>query len=329
MNSGALEGTAPICSYNCNVSFVIHQTQITVKHLDRPPKVSIVVITYQHVDYIRQCLDGILTQRTDYQIQILIGDDGSTDGTRELCIRYAQDHPDVITLYLREQSARNPAHPPGRENLLALLTAAEGKYIARCDGDDYWMDPFKLQKQVNFLENHPSYSLCFHRAFLLKQNQQEPFHLPRSVDLEHVRFDDLLEHGNFIATGSTVFRNVLLPYPTWIWKAPYADLGSYLLLSMKGRIMCLNEFMSVYRIHDKGIWSGLKRKEQLIKELKFCQLISALLTEPQKAILRRKRDTLMDALAHLRYPVNPRRKFIYKFYLKVYNWFLDVRRLPA
>ncbi len=116
------------------------------------PVVSICVQTYQHVNYIRECLDGILMQETTFPFEILLGEDNSTDGTREICMEYAMKFPDKIRLFLhhRENNIKINGSPTGRFNFFYNFHKARGKHIALCEGDDYWTDPLKLQKQVDF-----------------------------------------------------------------------------------------------------------------------------------------------------------------------------------
>ncbi len=125
------------------------------------PSVSVVVITYNHEPYIRQCLDSLLMQRTDFPYEICLGEDASTDGTREICIAYAERHPDKIRLLLQSRSdpARQRFLAPGNFNYWKTLSACCGKYLADCDGDDAWTDPLKLQKQHDLLEADPSICL--------------------------------------------------------------------------------------------------------------------------------------------------------------------------
>jgi len=118
------------------------------------PLVSVVTTTYQHAPYIRQCLDSILMQETDFPFELIIGEDGSTDGTREICIEYADRYPDKIRLFLRDRNLTQYYTSDGRVirfNGHFARAAARGKYIALCEGDDYWIDKTKLQKQVEFL----------------------------------------------------------------------------------------------------------------------------------------------------------------------------------
>src|SRR5690606_36284281 len=126
-------------------------------------KLSVLVTTYNHANYIAQCLDSILMQQTTFPFEIILGEDESTDGTREICKDYAQKHPDIIKLFLRSRKdvIYINGKPTGRFNFLASLKACTGKYIALCEGDDFWTDPLKLQKQVDFLEANPEYEACF------------------------------------------------------------------------------------------------------------------------------------------------------------------------
>lgn len=126
------------------------------------PLVSICITTFNQHKYISQCIDSVLNQITSFPIQICIGDDDSRDGTREICENYVQKYPDRIKLYKGNNNNKIVINgkPTGRRNFLETFKICKGKYIAMCEGDDYWSDPYKLQKQVDFLENNPYYSLC-------------------------------------------------------------------------------------------------------------------------------------------------------------------------
>ncbi|MBZ0204738.1 MAG: glycosyltransferase [Flavobacteriales bacterium] len=277
------------------------------------PLVSIVCTAYKHEKFIKEALDGFLMQKTSFPYEVVVHDDASPDGTAAIIRDYAERFPDIIRPIF--QTVNQFTREPGRVTR-TVFAAAKGKYIALCEGDDYWTDPLKLQKQVDFLESHPLYSMCFHRAMLKKGDKLEPHPIPASVNLDDVRFTDLLETVNFIAHASVVYRNELMPLPAWFYKLPFGDLGLHLLNSRKGKIKCLDEFMSVYRITAQGAWSGLRKEEQQHRQLLFFRLVTPFLSPSEKKIMVRKRDALIDSLAHARYPVNPRRKRIYKAYLK-------------
>lgn len=125
--------------------------------LDSNPLVSVVTITYNHAPYIAKCIEGVLMQQVNFPMEFIIAEDCSTDGTRAICEEYAQKYPDLIRLLPSE------GNMGAVRNEQRAFEAARGKYIATCEGDDYWTDPLKLQRQVDFLESHSDYSVCFHR----------------------------------------------------------------------------------------------------------------------------------------------------------------------
>lgn len=122
------------------------------------PLLSIVTITYNHELYIRKCIEGVLMQQVNFPIEFIIAEDCSTDGTLAVCKGYAEKYPDLIKLITSENNVGAIV------NERRAMKAAKGKYIAFCEGDDYWTDPLKLQKQVDFLEENPEYSVTFHRC---------------------------------------------------------------------------------------------------------------------------------------------------------------------
>ena len=137
------------------------------------PLVSVSVATYQHFKFIKQCLDGIIAQKTTFPFEIIIGEDESIDGTRGICTEYAERYPDKIRLFLRSRKTSQYFDKEGtficRFNGVWNRMSAQGKYIALCEGDDYWTDPFKLLKQVDFLEKHPECALCFHAVGIISK----------------------------------------------------------------------------------------------------------------------------------------------------------------
>ena len=128
------------------------------------PTVSICCITYNHAPYIRSALDGFLMQETDFAYEILIHDDASTDGTADIIREYTARYPDIIKPILREENQ----YSKGISNISIFnFPRARGEFIAMCEGDDYWTDPHKLRKQVDFLRAHPDCSLCFHSSKII------------------------------------------------------------------------------------------------------------------------------------------------------------------
>src|SRR5262245_61904643 len=156
-------------------------------------KVSVLVMTYNHARFIRQAVDSVLMQRAGFEFEILISEDCSTDGTREIVLDYARRHPDTIRLLLSDTNLRSNAI------VVRGIEAARGEYVALLDGDDFWTSPDKLQRQVRFLDTHPDCSLCFHNARVHRDDADggwnwTPGNHPRIATLED------LWMGNFIAT---------------------------------------------------------------------------------------------------------------------------------
>lgn len=219
------------------------------------PVVSVTVATYQHVNYIRECLDGILMQQTSFPYEIILGEDGSVDGTQEICKEYAEKYPDKIRLFIRDRKLSQYIDKDGkvtRFNGIWNRMSARGKYIAWCEGDDYWINPMKLQKQVDFLEQNPEYSMCFHNAIKLymQRNKIELFNNKRCEEDLSVR--DAI-HDWIVPTASILIRkDIAINYPKWLARIYSGDYSLILLSINAGKVRYINEIMSVYRINEIG-----------------------------------------------------------------------------
>jgi glycosyltransferase involved in cell wall biosynthesis len=242
------------------------------------PLVSACVVTYQHARFIGRCLDSILAQRTSFPFEIVIGEDESTDGTREICMEYARRHPDRIRLFLRSRASSSVvAHElTTRLNGMWTRRAARGTYVALCEGDDYWTDPDKLQKQAGFLDAHPECAMCFHNALLTFEDGSEPPRLSYRPEETRPFYDlrDLLKE-NFIQTASIFYRRSALAYPlpSWWYRMTVGDWTLLLLVAQSGLIGYLPETMSVYRLHEGGIWGLTGRRRQLEKTARALEVI--------------------------------------------------------
>lgn len=227
------------------------------------PLVSVCVQTYQHVNYIKECLDGILNQQTDFDFEILLGEDASNDGTREICIDYAERYPDKIRLFLhhRENNIKLGGQPTGRFNFLYNLYLAQGKYIALCEGDDYWTDPLKLQNQVDFLEANPGYSMCFHEVEV-KDETNNIFKGPYSlIDKDILTTEDFFGR-HIVGTCSILYKSNDFVNENSVPNIASGDKWLIFKLSLLGKIRFLNETMGVYRNHTGGVsrtHNGIKK----------------------------------------------------------------------
>jgi len=221
--------------------------------------VSISCITYNHVAYIEQCIEGFLKQETNFKFEILIHDDASSDGTKEIIESYQKRYPEIIFPIYQIENQYSKGIT--KVNFTFNYPRCKGKYIALCEGDDYWTDPLKLQKQTDFLETNSEYNLCGHRASILKMNGDIIDSSNYVNKNDELTFEDVATTRKNIPTSSLVFRNNL-NFPSWVYKVYGGDRALIFLNAQVGKIKILDFNASVYRIHEGGV-------EQRYKNNKF------------------------------------------------------------
>lgn len=220
------------------------------------PLVSISCLVFNHAPYLRQCLDGFMMQKTDFTFEVLIHDDASTDGSADIIREYESKYPDIVKpIYETENQWKHGR----RGSAVFNFPRAQGKYIALCEGDDYWTDPLKLQKQVDFLESHPDYSMCFHNAMNQYEGQNRPMEQFSSIENKEYFIEDLLNYW-MIPTASVVFRTEVVRSELYKTVTDanlmFGDTPLFLTCVREGRIMGFSETMSIYRRTSSGVSSG-------------------------------------------------------------------------
>lgn len=226
--------------------------------------VSVFILTYNQEQFIAQTLDSILMQKTNFSFKLVIGEDCSTDSTRTICENYAVKYGDRIKLLPALEKNIGLIN-----NYMRTIAECNGKYIAICDGDDYWIDDYKLQKQVDFLEQNPDYSIVYtalQRLFPNGEIKEYNYHLNKRV----LNFDDLI-FDNFMHSVTVVFKNVLNEknrLPQWILKFPFGDWQTYLwTIKDGGKIHFLKDVTASYRM-DIGLSSVyMKKNSAFLKRL--------------------------------------------------------------
>ena len=228
--------------------------------------VSILCTAYNHEQYIRSALEGFVSQKTGFAFEVLVNDDASSDGTAAIIREYAEKYPEIIRPFYQKENQFSKGIGYIYENI--FYPNARGKYFAFCEGDDYWTDESKLQRQVNFLESHPDYSACVHNTTLHYCNGSRPDELliPGRGDHE-VLYENVI-HGPIDAyhTSSLMARREIIVQTPDFYRAAtahgFADYAWALLLRLKGGIWFIDRSMSVYRLFsNQAAWtSGVDRQ---------------------------------------------------------------------
>lgn len=248
---------------------------------------SVVMITYGHEQYIRDAIDGVLMQQCNFDFELILANDCSPDATDTVILEILKTHPKASKVrYINHEN--NIGMMP---NFIFALKQVHSNYIALCDGDDYWTDPYKLQKQVDFLEANPDYVLSFHKVKILKPNGDLVEDFITKVPENYATQETLARLGNYIHTPSVVFRNVLNEFPFEFSMSPIGDYFLYMLLAEHGKLNYIDEEMAVYRA-GVGIFSSqsdVKIQSMIIKQ--YASMLSYFKNEKiNKIILQRNFD---------------------------------------
>lgn len=226
----------------------------------KKPLVSVCVITYNQVKYVRQTLESIVKQKTEFPFEILIHDDASTDGTEEIIREYERKYPELITgVYETEnQYSKDP-----KISLRFLYPIAQGKYFAYCEGDDYWVDNYKLQKQFETLEKHPECSLCTHKVRTITDRDTDlfkfpPINLKEGIISPEQYIHEELGNSKWMFQTSCYFASAkymkewLTDLPEFVCLTKAGDIAMVLYLLTRGSVYYIDEEMSHYRLASLG-----------------------------------------------------------------------------
>ena len=313
--------------------------------------ITVIVMTYNHKDYIKLALDSILSQKINVDFNILIHDDNSDDGTYEILLNYKKKHPNKIRI-VRQESRKFITEGFNKMILNHVVPFIDSKYVAYCDGDDYWCDDLKLQKQYDFMENHSDYSMCFHCAYQLRPNNDlsSKWFIKKEGD---IGLEDLINEnpGVPVATSSIFLKSdVFKDFSEWRKAYPVEDLPLYMTAALSGKIRRLKDIMCVYRQFSVGSWSSqnkdnIKRlvshQENLIRASSFfdektnyefhnlvlnhiegCEFRIAILKRDFKVIFQKKNKRFVQKLSkreRLSLKLQYRMPFLYNLFRKGYK----------
>ena len=290
--------------------------------INKHPLVSVAVITYGHENYILDTLKGILSQTYSGDLEIILSNDNSPDNTDDVITSFLKENPlpSHITIRYTKHATNKGAIP----NFIWTIRQCTGQYIALCEGDDYWTDPLKLQKQVDFLEAHPDHVLCFHKVNILQPNGELVDDFITNVPENYELRETLATNNNYIHTPSVLFRNIAAEeYNILEFKnSPIGDYFLYLILTQYGKIGFIPDTMAVYR-YGVGVYSSAKEYQQLRDNLYlFINLYSFEKDEKIKKIWYEKIKSISDKtfynLNHAQTILGTRR---HKVVEKIHRWF--------
>ena len=235
-------------------------------------KVSIITITYNQEKFITQALDSFIYQKTNFPFEVIVSDDCSTDETQNIIKKYAEQYPDIIKPILREQNVGSEV------NYIEALKMSNSKYTAICDGDDYWTDPYKLQRQVDYMEAHPDCAVSFHKMKTVYENSKKmPQIIPIKMGKKQLTFKSLCLQG-YIPSNTIMYRTEYLKpelknYPEEMFPL---DWFNNIMIAKHGKIGFINKVMAVYRRNEGGISYTTEKdhekelhKKYGIKEMNF------------------------------------------------------------
>ena len=223
------------------------------------PLLSVLCITYNHEKFIGKAIDSFLMQKTDFPFEIIIHDDCSTDNTASIIRRYVEKYPKIIKPIYQQENKYSKGVPIA---LTFLFPNAKGKYFSMCEGDDYWTDEYKLQKQVDFLQDHPEYSMCIHNNIVVTENGSfvKNWMVTKDISRDCTTWEVIVGDGGFCPTNSIV------AYTKFISRVPYyfhylaLDYTLQVHLAVNGKVYCFADKMGAYRSNVKGSWTERLKK---------------------------------------------------------------------
>jgi glycosyltransferase involved in cell wall biosynthesis len=254
--------------------------------------VSVVMVTYKHEQFIRAAVLSVIEQIGDFELELIVADDLSPDHTPDIVNELIANHPYGYRIKYTRHTYNKGMMP----NFIWALEQCKGKYVALCDGDDYWTDPYKLQKQVDFLEANPEYVMVFGNTALEIDGKLKP---PTKDDFSFQR-SDLLK-SNILGTKTCVslFKNVLHKSDFFMFnKVVFGDWLLWIMLLKYGKGYVMKDVLGVYRIHGGGIWSSLSEEEKFVGLLNFYDFISANLEELRETAKQAKLSFIKTSLQH-------------------------------
>lgn len=241
-------------------------------------KVIVAMLTYNLEKYVAEAIESVLSQKTNFDFKILISDDCSTDSTKNILSRYKNKYPDKIELILAANNAGCSA------NALRLYEKLDSEYFAILDGDDVWLNPERLQKQVDFLDEHRECSMCSGQTYYLIGDEIKGHIIPDEWLGKYYTYEDFFKHPLLLHVSGLLYRNVIfsngVPYPFYETLNTFEDCAvrgedfRRVIHLENGPAYIMSEVVSGYRIHNKGLWSRMSNTRKMIETAIFSDYVA-------------------------------------------------------
>lgn len=256
-------------------------------------KVSTLMLTYNHERFIGEAIEGVLMQKTDFPCELVIAEDCSTDRTRDVIRGYWEKYPDRIRVLL------NRRNTGARWTVSRGYMACRGQYVAVLDGDDYWTNPLKLQRQVDLLDRHPEHAICFHSVEFVWQDGSQESRIYRPSQIKDAyTLADLFEYC-FMACCSVMYRRCIPEvYPAWYFLGPVGDWPRHVLHAQYGTIGYIDEPMGVWRLHGGGVHSMLPTTRKLRVAIEALRRFLCVMDHQYRGVINLSLCTHYCQLAH-------------------------------
>lgn len=226
------------------------------------PLVSVLMLAWNHAPYIRQSIESIVCQQCDFDFELIIGEDQSSDDTLAICRSFQREFPSMVRLVTSSDNVGM------HRNFARIWHKARGEFIAFCEGDDFWTDPEKLRRQVEWMKCNPTYTLCGSPTNIIRENTRDEWEVSGTIVPPIIKqsysLKDLIPFYSF-HTSSIILRKSKVGFPTWLWQQYCIDRPLYLLCAEQGPVGYLPDVMSVYRLHGDGNWSPISWLEKAQK----------------------------------------------------------------
>ncbi len=267
--------------------------------------VSVYCLAYNHEKYIRSALEGFVNQKTNFEYEVFVHDDASTDRTASIILEYAEKYPNIIKPIIQQENLYSKGI-----NIFGIYIYPQmsGKYIATCEGDDYWCDEYKLQKQVDFLEKHTDYIACTHNSFIHNLKTGEKALVSARKHSGSIKLKDIVDWNNMFQSSSLIYRKSLREKEP-VYMKSINGVGDYnlaLWLKLNGKIHYIASPMSVYRYMAEGSWTSrnLDQDKNILDRIEMLKLFDKESQYKYKRLVKRKIDRLTIEMLYRNNEIN-------------------------